>query len=74
MIKRMCSTRNSALQVSGHSLSGRSLVNAMRTGLSLLGYPALDDLDPVYCMPASIIEARGLRKDWQALPRRSTIN
>ncbi|KAL4063915.1 terpenoid cyclases/protein prenyltransferase alpha-alpha toroid [Scleroderma yunnanense] len=41
-------------------------------GLSLLGYPGLVDLDPVYCMPASIIEARGLRKGWKALPRRST--
>ncbi|EJD35635.1 rab geranylgeranyltransferase [Auricularia subglabra TFB-10046 SS5] len=41
------------------------------TGLSLLGYPGLEDLDPVYCMPASVIEARGLRKDWLALPRRS---
>ncbi|KAH7886478.1 rab geranylgeranyltransferase [Phlebopus sp. FC_14] len=40
-------------------------------GLSLLGYPGLVDLDPVYCMPASIIEAMGLRKGWQALPRRS---
>jgi len=41
-------------------------------GLSLLGYPGLVDLDPVYCMPASIIEARGLRKGWEALPRRSS--
>ncbi|KIJ62396.1 hypothetical protein HYDPIDRAFT_182765 [Hydnomerulius pinastri MD-312] len=40
-------------------------------GLSLLGYPGLVDLDPVYCMPASIIEAKGLRKGWKALPRRS---
>ncbi|KAF8447639.1 rab geranylgeranyltransferase [Boletus edulis BED1] len=38
-------------------------------GLSLLGYPGLVDLDPVYCMPASIIEAKGLRKGWKALPR-----
>ncbi|KAF9222135.1 rab geranylgeranyltransferase [Gyrodon lividus] len=40
-------------------------------GLSLLGYPGLVDLDPVYCMPASIIEAKGLKKSWKALPRRS---
>ncbi|QRW24539.1 terpenoid cyclase [Rhizoctonia solani] len=40
-------------------------------GLSLLGYPGLVDLDPVYCMPAAIIEKLGLRKDWRALPRRS---
>ena len=39
-------------------------------GLSLLGYPGLVDLDPVYCMPASVIESRGLRKEWEALPRR----
>ncbi|TEB29688.1 rab geranylgeranyltransferase [Coprinellus micaceus] len=39
-------------------------------GLSILGYPGLVDLDPVYCMPAEVIEAKGLRKDWQALPRR----
>jgi hypothetical protein len=31
-------------------------------GLSLLGYPGLDDLDPVYCMPASLIERLGSRK------------
>ncbi|OAX33878.1 rab geranylgeranyltransferase [Rhizopogon vinicolor AM-OR11-026] len=40
-------------------------------GLSLLGYPALMDLDPVYCMPASIIEKLGLRKGWKALQRRT---
>jgi len=39
-------------------------------GLSILGYPGLVDLDPVYCMPAHIIEARGLRKGWKALERR----
>ncbi|KIY50840.1 terpenoid cyclases/Protein prenyltransferase [Fistulina hepatica ATCC 64428] len=38
-------------------------------GLSLLGYPGLVDLDPVYCMPAAIIEKLGLRKGWTALPR-----
>ena len=41
-------------------------------GLSLLGYPVLVDLDPVCCMPTSSIEARGLRKGWKALPRRSS--
>ncbi|KAG1824955.1 rab geranylgeranyltransferase [Suillus variegatus] len=41
-------------------------------GLSLLGYPALVDLDPVYCMPASIIENLGLRKGWKALQRRTS--
>jgi len=39
-------------------------------GLSLLGYPGLQDIDPVYCMPARVIERRGLRKGWKALPRR----
>ncbi|KIJ53392.1 hypothetical protein M422DRAFT_25757 [Sphaerobolus stellatus SS14] len=39
-------------------------------GLSLLGYPGLDDVDPVYCMPVEVIEKRGLRKGWAALPRR----
>jgi geranylgeranyl transferase type-2 subunit beta len=38
-------------------------------GLSLLGFPGLVDLDPVYCMPASIIEGKGLRKDWKGLER-----
>ena len=39
-------------------------------GLSLLGYPGLEDLDPVYCMPAKVIEILGLRKGWKALTRR----
>ncbi|PPQ84369.1 hypothetical protein CVT26_007386 [Gymnopilus dilepis] len=41
-------------------------------GLSILGYPGLVDLDPVYCMPAGVIEARGLRKGWKALERRQS--
>ncbi|KAG6819878.1 hypothetical protein H0H93_007757 [Arthromyces matolae] len=40
-------------------------------GLSLLGYPGLQDLDPVYCMPAALIEKMGLRKPWKALERRT---
>ncbi|KAF9511267.1 hypothetical protein BS47DRAFT_1373121 [Hydnum rufescens UP504] len=40
-------------------------------GLSLLGYPDLDDLDPVYCMPSRLIESLGLKKDWVALGRRT---
>ncbi|KAF9005183.1 terpenoid cyclases/protein prenyltransferase alpha-alpha toroid [Cyathus striatus] len=39
-------------------------------GLSILGYPGLVDLDPVYCMPADVIEKRGLRKGWKGLERR----
>ncbi|KIY67138.1 terpenoid cyclases/Protein prenyltransferase [Cylindrobasidium torrendii FP15055 ss-10] len=42
-------------------------------GLSILGYPGLVDLDPVYCMPAKIIAARGLTKDWESLPRREAL-
>ncbi|KAJ6509994.1 rab geranylgeranyltransferase [Mycena vitilis] len=42
-------------------------------GLSILGYPGLVDLDPVYCMPAAIIEAKGLRKGWKGLERRTAI-
>lgn len=41
-------------------------------GLSLLGHPGLIDLDPVYCMPAHIIEKKGLRKPWEGLKRRAT--
>ncbi|KAJ7095203.1 rab geranylgeranyltransferase [Mycena belliarum] len=40
-------------------------------GLSILGYPGLVDLDPVYCMPAKIIEKKGLKKGWKALERQS---
>ncbi|KIM44141.1 hypothetical protein M413DRAFT_443183 [Hebeloma cylindrosporum] len=40
-------------------------------GLSILGYPGLVDLDPVYCMPANVVEKKGLRKGWKALERRS---
>ncbi|THH06571.1 hypothetical protein EW145_g3993 [Phellinidium pouzarii] len=39
-------------------------------GLSILGYPHLEDLDPVYCMPARVIDRLGLRKSWLGLPRR----
>ncbi|KAF7974633.1 hypothetical protein HWV62_11622 [Athelia sp. TMB] len=41
-------------------------------GLSLLGYPGLADVDPVYCMPARLIESMGLRKGWKALERRAS--
>ncbi|KAF8590357.1 terpenoid cyclases/Protein prenyltransferase [Ramaria rubella] len=41
-------------------------------GLSLLGFPNLDDIDPVYCMPVSVIERKGVRKAWAALPRRES--
>lgn len=46
------------------------IVGSLSPGLSLLGYPGLEDLDPVYCMPAEIIEKRDLRKNWRALDRR----
>lgn len=38
-------------------------------GLSLLGYPGLCDIDPLYCMPAEVIERRGLRKEYHTRPR-----
>ncbi len=40
-------------------------------GLSLLGYPGLQDVDPVYCMPADLIERMGLRKGWKAIERKT---
>ncbi|KAJ7228848.1 rab geranylgeranyltransferase [Mycena pura] len=42
-------------------------------GLSILGYPGLEDIDPVYCMPAKIIDAMGLRKGWKGLERRTAL-
>jgi len=51
---------------------GRRLIVLLPIGLSLLGFPGLDDIDPVYCMPASLIEKKGLKKDWAALPRRGS--
>ncbi|ODN95776.1 geranylgeranyl transferase type-2 subunit beta [Cryptococcus wingfieldii CBS 7118] len=41
-------------------------------GLSLLGYPGLQDIDPVYCMPADLIDRLGLRKAYSVLPRQSS--
>jgi len=38
-------------------------------GLSLLGYPGLVDLDPVYCMPADLIAKMRLKRGWKALER-----
>lgn len=38
-------------------------------GLSLLGYPGLHDIDPLYCMPAEVIAKRGLTREYRALPR-----
>ncbi|KAK1925313.1 terpenoid cyclases/protein prenyltransferase alpha-alpha toroid [Papiliotrema laurentii] len=38
-------------------------------GLSLLGYPGLQDVDPLYCLPAAVTERLGLRKTYAALPR-----
>lgn len=37
-------------------------------GLSLLGYPGLQRIDPVYCMPADLIERMGLKKDYEVMP------
>nr|XP_018262567.1 geranylgeranyl transferase type-2 subunit beta [Kwoniella dejecticola CBS 10117]OBR84725.1 geranylgeranyl transferase type-2 subunit beta [Kwoniella dejecticola CBS 10117] len=41
-------------------------------GLSLLGYPGLEDIDPVYCMPAKLIDKLVLRKPYAALERMSS--
>lgn len=38
-------------------------------GLSLLGYPGLEDVDPLFCMPASVIRKMGIGKSYTALPR-----
>lgn len=38
-------------------------------GLSLLGYPGLVDVDPLYCMPAAVIEKLGLRREYTTRPR-----
>ncbi|OCF62302.1 geranylgeranyl transferase type-2 subunit beta [Kwoniella mangroviensis CBS 10435] len=38
-------------------------------GLSLLGYPGLENIDPVYCMPAKLIDKLGLTKPYATLPR-----
>lgn len=46
-------------------------ISLSAAGLSLVGFPGLNDLDPVYCMPVHLIEERGLRKQWKALPRRT---
>ena len=54
-----------------NSFSGiYALMSSRYAGLSLLGHPGLVDLDPVYCMPATLIESMGLKKAWKALPRR----
>jgi len=69
----------SAQDTEGGGISDRpgNMVDVFHThfgiaGLSILGYPDLIDLDPVYCMPASVIEAKGLRKGWKALERRKS--
>ncbi|ORX40263.1 terpenoid cyclases/protein prenyltransferase alpha-alpha toroid [Kockovaella imperatae] len=38
-------------------------------GLSLVGFPGLQDIDPVFCMPAKLIDKLGLRKTYTTLPR-----
>ncbi|KAH8105170.1 rab geranylgeranyltransferase [Cristinia sonorae] len=40
-------------------------------GLSLLGYPGLETIDPAYCLPESVTKRLGLRKNWKALPKRT---
>ena len=38
-------------------------------GLSLLGYPGLQDVDPLFCMPAAVTRKMGIGKAYTALPR-----
>lgn len=38
-------------------------------GLSLLGYPGLNDINPLYCMPAAVTDKAGLPNTYTALPR-----
>jgi hypothetical protein len=45
------------------------LILLLRLGLSLVGYPGLQDIDPVYCMPAKVIDKLGLRKEYRTLRR-----
>ncbi|KJA24695.1 hypothetical protein HYPSUDRAFT_76304 [Hypholoma sublateritium FD-334 SS-4] len=64
------------LEVGGIADRPGNMVDVFHThfgiaGLSILGYPGLADLDPVYCMPAALVERRGLRTGWVGLPRRS---
>lgn len=69
---RTSSTRCSEWQVGPTYLTYLSSPNLQQfIGLSLLGYAGLEDLDPVYCMPAKLTERMGLRKGWKALERRN---
>jgi geranylgeranyl transferase type-2 subunit beta len=52
----------------GHaSRRGSHLIS--HPGLSLVGYPGLQDIDPVFCLPAKTIDKLGLRKTYRTLPR-----
>ena len=70
---RMFFTRCSVLQVGWANTSGTYGLVTLSLGLSLLGYPGLDDLDPVYCMPKSVVEKMGLKKGWVSLERRKVL-
>ncbi|KAF5347764.1 hypothetical protein D9756_010334 [Leucocoprinus leucothites] len=70
----------SAQDLEGGGISDRpgDMVDVFHThfgvaGLSLIGYPGLEDLDPVYCMPAQVITKMGLQTGWKALPRRTSL-
>ncbi|KAN0060383.1 Rab geranylgeranyltransferase [Thecaphora frezii] len=41
-------------------------------GLSLLGFPGLEPVDPTYCMPAEVIKRLGIEREYQ-LPVRKTM-
>jgi geranylgeranyl transferase type-2 subunit beta len=36
----------------------------------MLGYPGLEEVDPLYCMPASVISRMGLKKPYQVLSKK----
>ncbi|KAK4685251.1 geranylgeranyl transferase type-2 subunit beta, partial [Tremellales sp. Uapishka_1] len=38
-------------------------------GLSLLGYPDLEAIDPIFCMPAKVMDRLGIKINYTTLPR-----
>ena len=46
------------------------MVDVFHTIFGVAGRSLVDDLDPAYCMPASLIKDLWLKKGWKALPWR----
>jgi geranylgeranyl transferase type-2 subunit beta len=40
-------------------------------GLSLLGYPGLKEINPIYCLPAEVTKRLGLHGEYQVLGKES---